>query len=50
MQREAVFLRVNGDSANAELGGGTHDTNGYFTAIRDEKALDGPRLGKWIHR
>jgi beta-aspartyl-peptidase (threonine type) len=41
---------VNGDGANAELGGGTHDTNGYFTAIRDEKALDGPRLGKWIHR
>jgi hypothetical protein len=50
MQREPVFLRVNGDGANAELGGGTHDTNGYFTAIRDEKALDSPRLGKWLHQ
>ena len=50
MQREPVFLRVNGDGANAELSGGTHDTNGYFTAIRDEEALEGPRLGKWIHR
>jgi hypothetical protein len=50
MQREPVFLRVNGDGANAEFGGGTHDANGYFTAIRDEEALDSPRLGKWMHQ
>ncbi len=50
VQREAVFLRMNGYGANAELGGGTHDANGDFTAVRDEEALDGPRLWKWIHR
>jgi hypothetical protein len=29
--------------------GGTHHANGDFTAIRDEQALDRPRLGEWIH-
>ncbi len=50
MQRKAVFLRMNGNRANAEFGRGSHHTNGNFTAIRDEEALDGPRLGKWIHQ
>ena len=49
MQREAIFVRMDGDGANAEFRGGTHHANGDFTAIRDEKAFDGPRLGKWIH-
>jgi hypothetical protein len=40
---------VNGNRADAELGRGTHDANGNFTAIGDKKALDNARLGKLIH-
>src|SRR6185437_3939477 len=49
MQREAVFLRMNGNGTDAELGGRTHDADGDFTAVGDEQALDGTRLEKWIH-
>ncbi len=45
VQREPVFLRVNGDGANAEFRRGAHDAYGDFAAIRDEKALDCARLG-----
>jgi hypothetical protein len=50
MQREAVFARVNGDGSDPELGRRAHNANRDFTAIRVEQALDGPRLGKWIHQ
>ena len=39
MQREAIFLRMNRDGADAEFGCGAHHTNGNFTAIRDENLL-----------
>ena len=35
MQRAPVFLRVNGNGADAKLGRGAHDANGNFTAIGD---------------
>ena len=40
VQRKAVFLRVDRDRANAELGRRTHHTNRDFAAIGDEHALD----------
>ncbi len=50
VQREAIFLRVDGDGADAELGGGAHDSNGDFAAVGDEKTFYAPRLRQWIHR
>jgi hypothetical protein len=35
MQREAVFVGVNSNSANTEFGGGAHHTNGDFAAVSD---------------
>jgi hypothetical protein len=49
MQREAILARVNGDGREAELGGGAHDANGDFAAIRDEEPFDGADFGEWIH-
>ena len=37
MHREAVFLRVDGDGAEAELRRGAHDADGDFRAIGDEE-------------
>jgi hypothetical protein len=44
MQREAIFVRIDGDGADAEFMGGAKDADGDFTAIGDEQFL------KWTSR
>ena len=33
MQAKAIFLRIDGDRAQSELGRGAHDTDGDLTAV-----------------
>ena len=40
MERQAVFLRINRDGAQAELGGGAEDTNRDLAAISGEQFFD----------
>jgi hypothetical protein len=40
MQREAIFLRIDRDRAQAEFTRGAHDTDRNFAAIGDEYAAD----------
>ena len=39
VQAEAVFLGIDGDGAQAELGGGAHDADGDFAAVEGEQLL-----------
>ena len=42
VQGEAVFMRVDGDRADAEFVGGAEDANGDLAAVGDQQLLDGP--------
>ena len=42
---EPVFLRVNGDGAQAEFGAGAEDADGDFAAVGGHQLLDGPQHG-----
>ena len=44
VQREAVFVSVNGDCPHAQFMGRAKDADGDFTAIGDEELLDGSGL------
>ncbi len=43
MQGEAIFLRIDCNAIDIELGGRTHYANSYLTAIGDQDFLD------WLH-
>src|SRR5262249_55646621 len=47
MQGEAVFMRIHGDRADAELVSGSEDANGNLTAVRSQDFTD--RLD-WVFR
>jgi hypothetical protein len=49
VQRKAVFVGMNRDRRNAELSGGPHHANGYFTAVRDQQSADRTRLAEGFH-
>jgi hypothetical protein len=50
MNRQAIFLRVESDSAEAEFRGRAKNANGDFAAIGDEKFLLARRCGRGIGR
>ena len=41
VEREAIFLRVDRDRGNAELGGGAHHADGNLAAIGNQQAAEG---------
>ena len=45
VEGEAVFLRIDGDVADAEFAGGAHDANGDLAAIGNQQAVDFPVVG-----
>ena len=47
VQGIAVFVRVNGDRANAQFVGGTEDANGNFAAVGDEQLGDLGHRFRW---
>jgi hypothetical protein len=48
MNAEAIFLRVNRNSAQPEFGRSPEDANGDFTTIGDEQFFTGFDSGDWL--
>ena len=49
VQGEAVFVRIDGDRADAQLVGGAEDANGDLAAVGDQQLADGRRGWRCRH-